>query len=114
MLAMRPTPVDLRKPAAGFRVHDGCFDAKRSAAESPECDQHDRAPGHPTGCPRRAQRGGAPQGTRNFDKRSDVEVYGAYTFFCREGDCHPPEGTQGWRFSSRQEKPLGRVAKGLE
>jgi hypothetical protein len=28
-------------------------------------------------CPRRALRGGAPQGTRNFDERSDAEVYGA-------------------------------------
>lgn len=42
-----------------------------------------------------AQRGGAPQGTRNFEERSGSEVYGAYTFFCREGDRHPPEGAQG-------------------
>ena len=56
---------------------DGCFDADRSAAADPASDQRSRVAGHPTGCPRRAKRGGAPQGTSNIDERSDGDVYGA-------------------------------------
>ena len=56
---------------------DGCFDAQRAAAVRPSSDQRDGSGGLPSGSLLRALRGGAPQGTRNFDERSDAEVYGA-------------------------------------
>lgn len=46
----------------------------RVASERDQRDGSQRArPGHA----RRAKRGGAPQGTRNFEERSDLKVYGA-------------------------------------
>ena len=56
---------------------DGCFDAQRPAAADPSRVQRDGSLGRPPGRSRRAEHGGAPQGTRNFEERSDRKVYGA-------------------------------------
>lgn len=63
--------------ARSFSSLGSCFDAQRAAAGCPSSDQRDGSVGLPSGGLRRALRGGAPQGTRNFDERSDAEVYGA-------------------------------------
>jgi hypothetical protein len=71
------TAADRRWLTTVVRLHHGCFDAKRSAAADPASDQRRRVTGHPSGCPRRAKRGGAPQGSSNIEERSDGDVYGA-------------------------------------
>jgi len=88
--------------------------AKRATATCPRSDQRVGSVAQPEGCSRRALRVGVPQGPKDFGERSDAKVYGAYTFFCREGDHYPPEGALGWWSESRQKKPLGRVAEGID
>lgn len=53
---------------------------RSDVCSSRACDQRARPQAPLEGCPRRASRGGAPQGTRSFDERSDAKVYGATPF----------------------------------
>jgi hypothetical protein len=51
---------------------------------------------------RRALRGAAPQGTRNFEERSDIEVYGATpSSAAKETVTHPKEHSGECRMSGR-------------
>lgn len=82
---------------------DGCFDAQHSAAGRPDCGQRDGSQRARPGHARRAQRGGAPQGTRNFDERSGVEVYGATpSSAAKEIVTHPKEHRGVDRMSGRR------------
>lgn len=69
--------VDARRPMTAVPLPTGCFEAGRSAAAAPANDQCCRVAGHRSRCPRRATRGGAPQGEMVFAERSDAKTYGA-------------------------------------
>lgn len=63
------------------------------------------------GHPRRAQLGGAPQGTRNFEERSESEVYGATpSSAAKEAVTLPKEHRGDGRMSGRR-SPSGESPK---
>jgi len=89
----------------------GRFDAKRSAAADPDRDQRPRGSGHPQGGPRCATRIAAPQGTRNFDERSDAEVYGATPCFATKETATLPKGHRGGGLLVSEASPSGESPK---
>lgn len=86
---------------------DGCLGAQRSAAVRPSSDQRDGSLGLPSGGPRRALRGGAPQGTRNFAERSDAEVYGATPSTAAKETTTLPKAHRGGGRSRGSRSPSG-------
>lgn len=80
--------------------------------ELPESLQARRGPrGARQGHPRRAQLGGAPQGTRNFEERSESEVYGATpSSAAKETVTLPKEHRGDGRMSGRR-SPSGESPK---
>jgi len=93
--------------ARSFSSLRGCVDAQRPAAGCPSSDQRDGSVGHPSGSSRRALRGGAPQGTRNFDERSDAEVYGATPSTAAKETTTLPKAHWGGGWSRGSRSPSG-------
>lgn len=98
-------PVEASLSPAGY------CDAQRSPAACPERDQRDGSQRARPGHARSAERRGAPQGTGNFEERSESKVYGATpSSAAKETVTHPKEH-RGGGFLRGRRSPSGELPR---